>query len=282
MTVCLARRWVAAFFVLVAMSGPGWALDLPVEFVQGALVIGTAEPGAAVALDGKPLRVDDASGIFVFGVDRDRTEPFSLQVTYRDGRRETRRLPVRVRDYAIERIDGPPPRKVSPNTNDLERIRREARLISAARARDSASPRFETGFDWPVSGRISGRYGNQRILNGEPRRPHLGVDIAAPRGTPVLASAPGTVALAETDLFYTGGTVVVDHGHGLTTIYSHLERVDVAHGQMVAAGVQVGTVGSTGRSTGPHLDWRINWFDVRLDPELIAGPMRTGPKHAVR
>tara|TARA_R110002110_G_scaffold376568_2_gene586877 strand:- start:391153 stop:391986 length:834 start_codon:yes stop_codon:yes gene_type:complete len=273
---------ILALAVLAASIGPGRALDLPDELVQGALVVGMAAPGAAVTLDGKALRVDDASGVFVFGVDRDRAQPFSLQVNYADGRRETLRLPVRVRAYDIERIDGLPPRKVSPNTNDLERIRREAGLISAARARDSASPRFESGFEWPVSGRISGRYGNQRVLNGEPQRPHLGIDIAAPRGTPVLASAPGTVALAEPDLFYTGGTVVVDHGHGLTTIYSHLQRVDVAHGQEVGAGVQVGTVGSTGRSTGPHLDWRINWFDVRLDPELIAGPMPAGPKQAVR
>ncbi|MEP4887480.1 MAG: M23 family metallopeptidase [Alphaproteobacteria bacterium] len=260
----------------MALSGPGWALELPKDFVPGALVIGTAEPGATVMLDGKPLRVDAASGRFVFGIHRDRTEPFSLQVDYRDGRRETMGLPVVTRAYDIERIDGLPPRKVSPNARDQERIRREARLISAARARDSAAPLFEAGFDWPVTGRISGRYGNQRILNGEPRRAHLGVDIAAPRGTPVFASAPGAVVLAEADLFYTGGTVVVDHGHGLTTIYSHLERVDVQDGQAVVAGVQLGTVGSTGRSTGPHLDWRINWFDVRLDPELIAGPMPSG------
>jgi murein DD-endopeptidase MepM/ murein hydrolase activator NlpD len=268
------RCWVAAVFLFVASSGSSWALDLPGEFIQGALVMGAVEPGAAVKLDGKPLRVDGRSGRFVFGIPRDRKKPFSLQVEYRDGRRETRRLTVRVRDYDIERIDGLPPHKVSPNTNDLARIRREARLISAARARDSESPFFEVGFSWPVTGRISGRYGNQRILNGEPRRPHLGIDIAAPRGTPVLASAPGAVVLAESDLFYTGGTVVVDHGHGLTTIYSHLERVDVGDGQRVEAGMQVGTVGSTGRSTGPHLDWRINWFDVRLDPELIAGPMQ--------
>lgn len=267
------KNWVAAVFLLVASSVSSWALDLPDAVTQGALVMGTAEPGATVMLDGKPLRVDARSGRFVFGVHRDRTEAFTLQVDYRDGRRDTRSLAVRVRDYDIERIDGLPPRKVTPNTKDLERIRREARLISAARAGNSETPRFEAGFVWPLTGRISGRYGNQRILNGEPRRPHLGIDIAAPRGTPVLASAPGAVVLAEPDLFYTGGTVVVDHGHGLTTIYSHLERVDVEDGQQVTAGVQVGTVGSTGRSTGPHLDWRINWFDVRLDPELIAGPM---------
>jgi len=267
------KFWLMALIMLVASHGGSAALDLPETFTQGALVIGTTEPGAAVMLDGKSLRVDPVTGRFVFGVDRDRKEAFALAVTYRDGRRETRSLPVQLRNYDIERIDGLPPRKVSPNTKDLERIRREARLISAARAGDSESLFFEAGFAWPVTGRISGRYGNQRILNGEPRRPHLGIDIAAPRGTPVLASAPGVVVLAESDLFYTGGTVVVDHGHGLTTIYSHLERVDVEDGQRVATGVRIGTVGSTGRSTGPHLDWRINWFDVRLDPELIAGPM---------
>jgi murein DD-endopeptidase MepM/ murein hydrolase activator NlpD len=133
-----------------------------------------------------------------------------------------------------------------------------------------------SGFRWPMTGRISGRYGNQRILNGKPRRPHLGIDIAAPQGSPVAASADGVVSLAETDLFYTGGTIVLDHGHGVTTIYSHLASIGVSEGQMVRVGEEIGTVGFTGRSTGPHLDWRINWFDLRLDPELIAGPMPTG------
>lgn len=262
-----------AVAMLAATCGTASALDLPETLSQGALVIATAKPGAAVSLDGKPLRVQESTGRFVFGIGRDRTEPVTLAIEYADGVRETLRLPVTGRDYDIERIDGLPRRKVTPNADDLARIRREGRLISAARARDSAGEDFEAGFAWPVTGRISGRYGNQRILNGEPRRPHLGVDIAAPAGTPVVASAPGEVSLAEPDLFFTGGTVVLDHGHGVTSIYSHLASVDVADGQRVAAGEPIGTVGSTGRSTGPHLDWRINWFDERLDPELIAGPM---------
>ncbi|MFQ5972971.1 MAG: M23 family metallopeptidase, partial [Alphaproteobacteria bacterium] len=166
-----------------------------------------------------------------------------------------------------------PPRKVTPSEEDLARIRREAARIQAARARDSAEGWFLDGFRWPVRGRLTGVYGSQRILNGEPRAPHLGVDIAAPRGTPVHAAARGFVALAEADLFFTGGTVVLDHGHGVSTIYSHLDTLEVSAGVVVEQGQRLGTVGSTGRSTGPHLDWRVNWFQVRLDPVLVAGPM---------
>lgn len=126
---------------------------------------------------------------------------------------------------------------------------------------------------WPAKGRISGVYGSQRILNGEPRRPHLGIDIAAPKGTPVQASAAGVVTLAEKDLYFTGGTIIVEHGHGLSSVYSHLSRIDVRKGQSVSRGQTIGAIGSTGRSTGPHLDWRINWYQERLDPMLLAGPM---------
>jgi len=266
-------RWIVATLLLVCAPVNAGALEVQTPVVQGALVTGMVEAGVQLAIDGKPLRVDARSGRFVFGVGRDQTKSMRLTANHPDGRTETRELSVAMRAYNIERIDGLPPRKVTPDTRDLDRIRREARLIGAARARDSAGALFTAGFQWPVTGRISGRYGNQRILNGKPRRPHLGVDVAAPRGTPVAASAPGEVVLAEGDLFYTGGTVVIDHGHGVTTIYSHLDGVTVKIGQQVAAGERIGTVGSTGRSTGPHLDWRINWFDVRLDPELIAGPM---------
>ena len=162
-----------------------------------------------------------------------------------------------------------PPRQVTPSAEDLKRIRREGALINAARARDSAAMAFARGFILPATGRLSGRYGSQRILNGEPRRPHLGLDIVGPVGTPVHAAAAGEIVLAEADLFYTGGTVASDHGHGLTTIYSHLASVDVAIGDHLAQGAPIGTIGATGRATGPHLDWRINWFNVRLDPELV-------------
>jgi murein DD-endopeptidase MepM/ murein hydrolase activator NlpD len=268
----LKRLCLAVLFVLGA-AGPAAALELDGPVVQGALRIGVVAPGSAVSVDGQDVRVAPQTGQFVFGVGRDRTEPVVLGVTSADGATENFSYVVAVRDYDIERIDGLPPRKVTPDTADVERIRREGRMISAARARDSGLVHALSGFVWPMTGRISGRYGNQRILNGKPRRPHLGVDIAAPQGTPVGASAAGLVSLAETDMFYTGGTVVIDHGHGVTSIYSHLATINVAVGQTVTAGEVIGSVGSTGRSTGPHLDWRINWFDLRLDPELIAGPM---------
>ncbi len=258
---------VAAWILLTAT--PAAALELNGPLTQGALIIGTADPGMKVSFDGRALRVDPENGTFVFGIGRDHEAEATLTLTHADGRVETRTLAIVTRQWQIERIDGLPPRKVTPSEADLQRIRREGALINAARARDTESTIFIDGFVLPTPGRISGRYGSQRILNGEPRRPHLGLDIAAPTNTPIRASAAGEVVLAEADLFYTGGTVAIDHGHGVTTIYSHLESVDVAVGDRVAQGAHIGTVGATGRATGPHLDWRINWFNVRLDPELV-------------
>jgi hypothetical protein len=268
--ICLAT------FLAVVWFGPASAFELDGPVIQGALRIGMVGPGTAVTLDGKPIRVDPTNGGFVFGISRDRQKPLQIVTSNSEGQPQSFTFVVSVRDYDIERIDGLPPRKVSPNTTDLERIRREGRMILAARTRDTSLVHVFSGFRWPMTGRISGRYGNQRILNGKLRRPHLGIDIAAPQGSPVAASADGEVSLVETDLFYTGGTIVLDHGHGVTSIYSHLASVGVIVGQAVLEGERIGTVGSTGRSTGPHLDWRINWFDLRLDPELIAGPMPAG------
>ncbi len=265
-------RFFAALVLLISGTAGALAVELDGPLVQGALRTGIVEAGASVEIDGEPVRVDPDSGRFVFGIGRDRTKPIRLRVI-RTGVAEDFSFPVETRSYDIERIDGLPRRKVNPNADDLTRIRAEGARINAARGRNSDLPHLFAGFRWPATGRISGRYGNQRILNGEPRHPHLGVDIAAPTGTPVGAAAAGIVSLAEADLFFTGGTVVLDHGHGVSSIYSHLSRVDVEVGQAVAAGDVVGAVGSTGRSTGPHLDWRINWFQLRLDPELIAGPM---------
>ncbi len=268
----------AAFLTLLAVAAPAAvpaaALELQGTLAQGGLIVGHVTPGTGVTLDGAPVDVDPRLGLFVAGFGRDHGPRAELVLTRPDGTRETKLLDIAARDWNIERIDGLPPRKVTPKPEDLERIRREGALIRVARARRGPETDFLGGFIWPAEGRISGRYGDQRILNGKPRSPHLGVDIAAPIGTPVRASARGTVSLAERGLFYTGGTVVIDHGHGLTTIYSHLETVVARQGMRVGQRDVIGTVGATGRATGPHLDWRLNWFQERLDPELVVGPMK--------
>ena len=263
------RAVVVAVAWVLSSTAPAAALELNGPLTQGGLIVGTATPGTAVAFDGRGLRVDPQSGTFVFGIGRDHGPEASLTITHSDGRVETQILAIAPRQWQIERIEGLPPRKVTPPPEVLQRIRREGALINAARSRDSDTMAFVNGFILPASGRISGHYGSQRILNGEPRRPHLGLDIAAPVGTPVHAAAAGEIVLAEADLFYTGGTVAIDHGHGLTTIYSHMTSVDVNVGDSVVQGAPIGAIGATGRATGPHLDWRINWFNVRLDPELV-------------
>jgi murein DD-endopeptidase MepM/ murein hydrolase activator NlpD len=182
-------------------------------------------------------------------------------------------LEIKKRDYKTQRINGLPPKMVTPPKAVLDRIRRENRGIAAVRRLDSPAAWYASGFIWPARGIVSGVYGSQRILNGKPRRPHYGLDIANKTGTPVLASTDGTVALAETDLYYTGGTVMLDHGQGLTSVYSHLHSVAVRLGRFVRQGEQIGTLGGSGRATGPHLDWRLNWFKQRLDPALLLGPM---------
>jgi murein DD-endopeptidase MepM/ murein hydrolase activator NlpD len=194
-------------------------------------------------------------------------------VRHPDGQEERRDLEIAERSYRIQRIDGLPPREVTPSEQDLARIRADAVLLEAAKQLDTSGRGFIEPMTWPALGRISGIYGSQRILNGEPRSPHRGVDVAAPAGTPVGAMASGVVSLAETAMYYTGGTVMVDHGHGLHSIYAHLREVLVEVGQRLAQGATVGTVGATGRATGPHLHWGVYWLDRAVDPALLVGPM---------
>ena len=274
-----AWRVVAALlFGLLGLFGgaaAAGALDLQGEFQQGGLVQGYVDPGSEVRLGDRQVRVSP-DGYFVIGFGRDAPRESELLVTFPDGRQEIRRLAIAQRDYNVQRIDGLPPSKVTPPEDVLTRIRAENAKIAEARAVDRPEAFFQGGFEWPVTGRISGVYGSQRILNGEPRRPHFGIDIAAPEGTDVRAPAEGVVSLVEEDLYFTGGTIILDHGHGLTSAFLHMKDLFVRPGDHVARGTVIGTVGSTGRSTGPHLDWRINWFKERLDPALLVGPMPTG------
>ncbi|WP_224784630.1 M23 family metallopeptidase [Marinihelvus fidelis] len=253
-------------------AGAAAGYELKGEPVQGGLMFGQALPGSEVTLDGEAVMVS-ADGQFVFGFGRDDAGTVTLQVLEPGTETESVELTIAAREYNIERVDGLPPKTVTPDPESLARIRREGAMVSSARARRDDRTDFADGFTWPATGRLSGFYGSQRVLNGEPRRPHFGVDVAAPTGTPVTAPAPGVVTLAEPDLYYSGGTVVLDHGMGLSSSFLHLSAVDVTVGQDVAQGDLIGKIGATGRATGPHLDWRMNWLDKRVDPQPLVGEM---------
>lgn len=266
-----ARSIVILFVAWLASGGTGTAgaeLELVGELVQGGLVRGRVAPESAVWLDGRALRVT-SDGWFVIGFGRDAPASAELSVRPPGGEERRHLLQIEPRAFPVQRIDGLPPRQVVPSEADLAKIRADASLLDAARGRDTGARGFTEQMAWPVTGPISGVYGSQRILNGQPRTPHRGLDIAAPRGSPVGAMASGVVSLAETDMYFTGGTVMLDHGHGLHSIYVHLEQVRVTVGQRLSRGQTLGTVGATGRATGPHLHWGVYWFDQAVDPALL-------------
>lgn len=263
----------ALVLLLVPAFAAAETVSLQGPLIQGGLVVGHAPPGSRVAVDGSPVMVS-AEGAFLLGFGRDAAKTAALAITLPDGRVERRALAIEARAYDIQRITGLPLAQVTPPPTDLARIRAEAEMIRAARRRPGAIPDFLGGFTWPADGRISGVYGSQRILNGEPRAPHRGLDIAGPAGAPVRAMAAGVVVLAVPDLFFTGQTVMIDHGHGLTSIYAHLSAISVEPGSRVKPGDPIGAIGATGRVTGPHLHWGVNLFDAALDPALLVPPRR--------
>tara|TARA_B100000989_G_scaffold241257_1_gene188129 strand:+ start:204 stop:1007 length:804 start_codon:yes stop_codon:yes gene_type:complete len=243
------------------------AIEFKGKFHQGHYIIGITDPSAKIIIDKKNVKVSN-DGYFVFGIDRDRK--FDLIITkITNGKKEKIIKKIFKRKYNIQRIDGLEESKVTPPESVYKRIREENNKIGKARAINSDLSFFKNQFIMPVKGIISGVYGSQRILNGKPRWPHYGIDIAAKKGTLIKSSGSGVVTMAEDNLYYTGGTIIMDHGHGISTIYSHLETVMVSVGDKVTKGDIIGTVGSTGRSTGPHLDFRLNWFQTRLDPMSI-------------
>ena len=243
------------------------ALEFKGKFVQGHFIIGQTEPSSKIIIDKKEVKVSK-NGFFVFGIDRDRK--FDILITkISNGKKEKIVKKVFKRKYKIQKIDGLPENKVTPPEEVYKRIKKENNAIGEARAINSDLTYFKNKFIMPLDGIITGVYGSQRILNGKPKWPHYGIDIAAKQGTHIKSSADGIVTMAEDDLYYTGGTVIMDHGHGISTIYSHLENVLVSVGDKINQGDIIGTVGSTGRSTGPHLDFRVNWFQTRLDPMSV-------------
>jgi len=241
------------------------AVEFDGKFIQGHFIIGKTDPGTKVKIDKKQVKVSK-DGYFAFGLDRDRKYDVVITIE-KDGVKEKITKRVQKRKYNIQKIDGLEEKKVTPPEEVYERIKKENKLIAEARAVDSDLDFFKDKFIIPVDDSIiTGVYGSQRILNGKPKWPHYGLDFAQKEGTPVKAMLDGTVTLSESDLYYTGGTLIFDHGHGISTLYMHMQKILVEKGQKVKQGEVIGMVGSTGRATGPHLDIRLNWFDTRLDP----------------
>jgi murein DD-endopeptidase MepM/ murein hydrolase activator NlpD len=235
---------------------------------QGGLLFGETQAGNRVFLDKQEVLVSPR-GDFVIGFGRDETGQRTLRISNQQGSEETHLLDITIREYAIERVDGLPPSTVTPDPSLSKRIREEGALVSSARSRRDDRTDYVDGFAWPATGRISGVYGSQRVLNGEPRRPHYGLDIAADEGSPVYAPADGIVTLAHPAMFYSGGTLILDHGQGLNSTFLHLSKILVESGTVVRKGDLIAQIGSTGRASGPHLDWRMNWLDRRVDPQLL-------------
>jgi len=253
--------------VAILFSTNSFAIEFTGKFVQGHFILGKTNPGSKIVIDKTEIKVSK-DGYFVFGIDRDRK--FDILITkIGNDKREKITKKVFKRKYKIQKIDGLPENKVTPPESVYKRIKKENNAIGKARAINSDLNYFKNKFIMPVDGIITGVYGSQRILNGKPKWPHYGIDIAAKQGTHIISSGNGIVTMAEDDLYYTGGTIIMDHGHGISTIYSHLENVLVSVGDKINQGDIIGTVGSTGRSTGPHLDFRINWFQTRLDPMTV-------------
>ena len=244
------------------------AVEFQGKFIQGHFIIGKTKPDTKVLIDKKEVRITD-DGYFVFGIGRDRKYDVVITLN-KDGNKQKIVKKVLKRKYDIQKIDGLPEEKVTPPEEVYERIKKENILIGNSKAIDSNLIYFKNKFIVPIKNTIiTGVYGSQRILNGEPKWPHYGLDFAADEGTKIKAMLDGIVTLAEPNLYYTGGTLMFDHGHGISTIYLHMQKLLVKKGQKIKQGDVIGTVGSTGRATGPHLDIRLNWFQTRLDPETV-------------
>jgi murein DD-endopeptidase MepM/ murein hydrolase activator NlpD len=254
--------------VIILICFKASAIEFNGKFIQGHFIIGKTDSNSKVKVDKTQVRVSK-DGYFVFGISRDRKYDLVIAIE-KDGIKKKIIKKVQKRKYNIQKIDGLEEKKVTPPEEVYERIKKENKLIAKARAVDTDLDFFKDKFMIPVDNAIiTGVYGSQRILNGKPKWPHYGLDFAQKEGTEIKAMLNGIVTLAETDLYYTGGTIIFDHGHGISTLYMHMKNIFVQKGQKIKQGDIIGTVGSTGRATGAHLDVRLNWFDTRLDPMSV-------------
>ena len=259
---------IRCFIFILFLFNTSHAVEFIGDFKQGSFILGKTDPNSKIYIDNRKVRVS-SDGYFAFGLDRDRKNNVLIKIK---NSMETKLIEKKVfkRKYKIQRIDGLPPKQVTPPPEVYERIKKDNILIGKARAIDSKLVFFKDKFIYPIDKYIiTGVYGSQRILNGKPRRPHYGIDFHAPEGTPVKSMMDGVVTLVENDMYFTGGTIIFDHGHGVSTLYMHMKDINVKKGQKVKKGEVVGTLGQSGRATGPHLDIRLNWFEVKLDPATV-------------
>lgn len=245
-----------------------YAVSFDGEFTQGGLVIGQLKAGQSVSYEGRKLQIT-SSNQFLLGFGRNAPAEVSIVIYDTDKQSETINLKITPRNYNIQKIEGVPSNTVTPPSSVLQRIKQDAASVKQARKLVSNKQDFLGGFIKPANGPVTGVYGSQRFYNGVPKSPHYGIDYAAPTGTPVIAPADGIITFAHNDLFYSGGTLILDHGHGLSSTFLHLSEILVKPNQVVRSGTVIAKIGATGRATGPHLDWRMNWLNQRIDPELV-------------
>ena len=251
------------------LVSPAYAeIILSGEIKQGGLVIGKTQANNKVSLNNKQLSVS-SNGDYVFGFGRDDVKQYNLVITQTNGEIQQRIITPKQRSYKEQSIKGIAKNIMQPNPKAVSRAQKDSSQIKAARKTSSALTTFATGFIAPIEGIITGVYGSRRIYNGVKKRPHFGLDYAGKTGDPVKAPAAGKILLYVGDMFYSGGTMIIDHGHGVTSTFLHLSNAYVKVGDNVEQGQIVAAVGKSGRATGPHLDWRINWFNTRIDPALV-------------
>jgi murein DD-endopeptidase MepM/ murein hydrolase activator NlpD len=271
-------EWLLLLFLLASHTACARStniddyLELKGEMTQGSLIRAKVTPGTEVWLDGNQIAVSE-TGYLVFGFGRDAPLEHQLKIVTVDGQELVKQLTLEKREYRVQKITGISKKIMQPSSKDVARAQKDVKMIVAARKKFTKRTDFMSDFVWPAVGPVTGVYGSQRFYNGKPSRPHYGVDVANPTGSPVTAPAAGIVSLAVPDMFYSGGTIIIDHGYGVSTTYIHMSKLTVKVGQRVKTGDKIGEIGATGRVTGPHLDWRMNWFNAKLDPQLVVPPM---------
>lgn len=252
-----------SYIIMMLACGIANASEIKLRgsFEQGGIIIGQAQGAKEISVNGVDKYISD-DGEFVIGIGRDYDG--EIKIIADD---EEKIVPISKRKWGVQKINGLKKNKVTPLAEDTKKIEKEFTYIKKARKEILYNDYFDSGFINPIKdGRISGEFGNQRILNGKPKNPHSGTDIAATKGTDIVASGEGIISLAQNDLFYTGNVVMINHGLGLQTIYAHMDTIIVKEGQMVKEGQKIGTVGDSGRATGPHLHFGASVDNIKFDP----------------